>query len=1266
MLSSIECGYCGFAVELAPDTTVDRVACPYCHRAVQLPKTDLETGSTFGAYRIDKLLGVGGMGDVYLAVQHPINRKVALKILPSNLTADRDSLDRFFNEMRMTAKFEHPNIVAAIEAGKVGDLHYLAMSYVDGQDLDVILVKDGVMAESQALGIVRKVASALDYAWNKGQVLHRDIKPGNIMLDNSGEVRLMDLGISKSLKDPRSGGQTTAGYVVGTPYYMSPEQARGSNDLDFRSDIYSLGATLYHMVTGSEPFDNEDPLVVMTQHINEPVPSPKEKNSALTNGCCALLKRMLAKPQNERHETWQTLVDDIDRVLDGKMPSEAAVATPNKMSNKKKSLPAGAAGRAAGLKLKVGASQAKRLRGAATAPRLMQATQPKNLSSRLSIIRWLFIGVGLVLLATFIIIAISRDSNIDQPIAGPVTDGQTKAPLLGTPTTTLSYTTLLRDIERARAFAQEQPKAYREILQRWQALSSEAANTPHAKTVEQEIGQASSRLEQTRQSMLTSLELVSNELSAAGDYDSAIAAVRDYNGEFADETRTERNKLEQSLIESQALQASPPEPEPEPELELEPETFPNIQFIKWRDQAIAAVLDLDIRQIKQELQAMNIAATVPGDVDALELYEEIQKTTTLPTLVLNGFRRVEGKKTRIRTTDGELSLDVVKVEGDTIKCTEELEFGHMPKNIKLTDLSSTEMRKRLGRREEPHLHIMRGLLFLQENKEKLAFNYFNRAATPLASLLTERVLASHRAGLEQEAVEALKSVLARVNLSPADLGSPEKIQLAPNNPGRLITALDAFLNRYGGTETAVNVRPALESIRDRLQTQRPVPGPGQNQPTAGPRVKDLLVSAKRVNQGQWKLRTSALLKKLRQKNQNVKNPKLWASVQFQPLRNGEIGSVRMPIDGMTNLSALSALDGLVRVEFYAWNSERVAVNPLTPMRNKKLLEVTVSNCKLRHLNHLEGMPLQRLNVSNNRIIDADSIADHKLEYLNISDNPLRSDFSFAKMPLRSLDISRTEIAELKNLGGIQTLTHLAIDGTPVRTLQNLAGLKLLSLSASGTKVASIESLTNMPLQHLNLADTQVHKFDVVAKFKLVGLDFSNTPFRNIDMLKSMPLESVTLNGCPITRLRPIARKKIRYLAISNTDVTSILPVKTMPIEKLYISNTDVSDLSPLGGKKISVLHAEGCPITTLSSLANCPITELNIKNTAIKDLSALMDMKLVSLNISGTRVTELEPLERTQLRNLTFSNYRPRRDDEILRGIHTLVMLNSRTYRRRN
>lgn len=1255
MLSSIECSYCGFAVELAPETTVDRVVCPYCHRAVQLPKTDLEAGSTFGAYRIDKLLGVGGMGDVYLAVQHPINRKVALKILPSNLTTDRDSLDRFFNEMRMTAKFEHPNIVTAIEAGKVGDLHYLAMSYVDGQDLDIVLVKDGVMAESQALEIVRKVASALDYAWKKGEILHRDIKPGNIMLDNSGEVRLMDLGISKSLKDPRSAGQTTAGYVVGTPYYMSPEQARGSSDLDFRSDIYSLGATLYHMVTGSEPFDNEDPLVVMTQHINEPVPSPKKKNSALTNACCALLERMLAKSRDERHETWQTLIDDIDRVLDGKMPSEAAAAVPNR----KKAHPAGT-GRGAGPKLKVGAGQAKKLRGTATAPRFIQAKQPKNSSSRLSIIRWLVIGVGVVLLATFIIVAMSSDTG---PKPKQVTAGQTNPPLLDSPTTTLAYATLLRDIERARAFAQEQPNAYRKILQRWQALGNVAANTPHAKTVEQAIARAASHLEQTRQSVLASLELVATELSAAGDYDSAIAAVRDYNGELANETRNERNKLEQSLIEAQALQESPPNPE----LELEPETFPNIQFTEWRDRAIAAVLDLDIRQIKQELQAMDIAATMPGDIDAMELYEEIQKTTTLPTLVLDGFRRVEGKKTRIITTDGDLSLDVVKVEGDTIKCTEELEFGHMPKNIKLADLSSTEMRKRLGRREEPHLHIIRGLLFLQENKEKLAFKYFNRAATPLASLLNERALANQRAAVEQEAVAALESVLARVNLSPANLRTPDKIQLAPNNARRLLTALDAFLNRYANTEAAVNVRPALESIRDRLQAQAQAPGPGQNQsPAGGPRVRDLLVPVNRVNQGQWKVRTAALLKKLRQKNQSVKNPKLWANVQFQPLRNGEIGSVRMPIDGITNLSALSALDSLVRVEFYAWNSERAAVNPLTPIRDKKLLEVTVNNCNLRHLNHLEGMPLQHLNVSNNRIIDAGPIDDHKLESLNISDNPLRSDFSFAKMPLRSLDISRTEIAELKNLGGIRTLTYLAIDETPVRTLQNLAGLKLLKLSASGTKVASIESLTNMPLQHLNLADTQVHKFNVIAKFKLVGIDFSNTSFRNIDMLKRMPLESVALNGCPITRLRPIARKKIRYLAISNTDVTSILPVKSMPIEEIYISNTDVSDLSPLDGKKIRVLHAEGCPITTISPLANCPITELNIKNTAIKDLSALMDMKLVSLNISGTRVTHLEPLERTKLRNLSFSNYRPRRDDAILRGINTLVMLNGRMYRRRN
>ena len=246
------CPHCKAEMETDENFAGDMAQCPSCNNTIMIPMAGIKEGMTIGGFLIERRLGMGGMGEVWLAHQTAMDRKVALKILSPALTGSPGFVTRFMAEVKMSAKLEHPNIVTAHDAGVEDGIYYLAMTYVDGVELDDRLSIDKTIPEQEALKIVRNIAEALKYSWDEFKILHRDIKPSNIMLDGRGNAKLMDMGISKSMSENRD--LTMTGMIIGTPYYMSPEQARADSELDSRSDIYALGATLYHMVSGEVPY----------------------------------------------------------------------------------------------------------------------------------------------------------------------------------------------------------------------------------------------------------------------------------------------------------------------------------------------------------------------------------------------------------------------------------------------------------------------------------------------------------------------------------------------------------------------------------------------------------------------------------------------------------------------------------------------------------------------------------------------------------------------------------------------------------------------------------------------------------------------------------------------------------------------------------------------------------------------------------------------------------------------------------------------------
>jgi serine/threonine protein kinase len=269
-------------------------------------------------YKVLGKLGSGAMAVVYKAKQLSLDRIVAIKVLPKKFVQKSDYVERFYKEGRLAARLNHNNIVQAIDVGEVGGLYYFVMEYVEGKTLYDDLSKGKVFTEKEALDTTIQVAKALAHAHAQG-LIHRDVKPKNIMIHKDGTVKLADMGLAREASDMKA-AKHEQGKTFGTPYYIAPEQIRGDIDIDGRADIYSLGGTLYHMVSGRVPFEATSPSEVMKKHLHEALVPPDHINTALSAGISEVIEVMMAKNRNERYKTMEEALADLQAVRDGRPP----------------------------------------------------------------------------------------------------------------------------------------------------------------------------------------------------------------------------------------------------------------------------------------------------------------------------------------------------------------------------------------------------------------------------------------------------------------------------------------------------------------------------------------------------------------------------------------------------------------------------------------------------------------------------------------------------------------------------------------------------------------------------------------------------------------------------------------------------------------------------------------------------------------------------------------------------------------------------------
>jgi len=276
----------------------------------------LVVGGTFdGRYQVTEELGKGGMGRVYKAYDTEIREHVALKVLNPEIAADESIVERFRNELKFARRVSHRNVCRMFDLGRAGDTTYISMEYVSGEDLKTLLRRIGHLPAGKAVHFAGQVAEGLAEAHRLG-VIHRDLKPQNIMIDREGSARIMDFGIARALKTK---GITDPGMIIGTPDYMAPEQFEGK-DADQRTDIYALGAILYEMLTSGPPFEGETPLVVAMKHKTERPRDPRETNAQVPEALSRLILRCLEKEREKRFQSAEEVLADL-RAIGRQIPS---------------------------------------------------------------------------------------------------------------------------------------------------------------------------------------------------------------------------------------------------------------------------------------------------------------------------------------------------------------------------------------------------------------------------------------------------------------------------------------------------------------------------------------------------------------------------------------------------------------------------------------------------------------------------------------------------------------------------------------------------------------------------------------------------------------------------------------------------------------------------------------------------------------------------------------------------------------------------------
>jgi len=655
-----------------------------------------EIGIT-GFEMIEKL-GEGGMAVVWKARQISLDRIVAIKMLSPRLATDSSDIQRFQAEAQSAAKLKHQGIVQVYDANVENGIYYFVMEYVAGYTVGDWVRRKRILSEKDALLVAECVSDGLDYAWNKERIIHCDIKPDNVIIDSDGTVKLADLGLARTISSMSA--ESTPDEIMGTPSYISPEQATGEPDLDFRADIYSLGAMLYHLVTGNMLFQGEPDGRVMEMQVNDTVEDPLTVNPKLSKAICWLIEKMLAKEKNARQSDWKSVRQDIARVKKKLMP--------------KGSMPVD------GLSTVRRSRQRTKTDYVHTTPPKKKVVPPPTRP---------LVAVGL-----FVIIVLGAyEMHQLNMMPGPTDPSPVnQVPAAPTPKPLTDHNA--REMyEFAEKWAMENPEKYQVAIKRFHTVAKQTQGTKYALMAEDEISRLTRSRQQDVRKVLRSLQEETAYYVKRKKFDEAANLYEQYTGLLADETKVQRMEIAKALRERKTR------------LEEARRTKKTLV-----EKKLHAVLEHVVSKLIAE-----------GPVSALTIVEEalsdddlFYKQTDLKTIenllydsaninnrILDSFEAQKGSKITVHLADGKKKIIIKDVKEGRVFGKQESNVGYAVMSISFEpdDLDRREKLLRMGSDDLPEVALVKGLIAFQSKAFTYAKKYFEKTHSILADRLVARV-----------------------------------------------------------------------------------------------------------------------------------------------------------------------------------------------------------------------------------------------------------------------------------------------------------------------------------------------------------------------------------------------------------------------------------------------------------------------------------------------------------------------------------------------
>ena len=1162
-------------------------------------------------YDILAPLPKGGMSAVFKARQISLDRVVVIKILPPSMAADVVDIEKFLAEAKIMAQLKHPNIVQVYDFGKSPNgIYYFVMEFISGYSVADWIRRKSRLTLNDTLLCAHCVADALNYAWKNHGIVHCDIKPDNVIIDGDGTVKVADLGLARSVRSVMDKAKFQMGLVVGTPHYISPEQSQGRLELDCRTDIYSLGAMLYHCLTGKMPFEGLPLLEIMDCQITDQIPDlmDLQPHASMTVAC--LIEKMMAKDIAHRQKDWPEVIRDMIRVHTNLLPEGPL---PPAGGSTMKRCPA----REQYLK-EPGTSAhpvpaPKSPESAPAEPALHVRTRPRRrMKAELlaAVIMILAVAVPSLLVVNMLIKSKhaahpqdrrqTTDDRRQMAEDGSV-PGATKARVAAKPglAKTEALTLAEPGLAKAEALAQHRleaalqwyhanPGQFNEAIRQFAKIAVESKGMRYAQIAQDEIARIKERKRVALAADMKALHDRAQPLLARQKWREAAALYEKYEGPFKTETVVERTaKVREWLDRDKALQA---------EMRQAADALKQEQCRQWRD-----VLN-DISSHLMEgnpaaalavvQEATNNSVLATNRTDLLTLASMLADASRADQRLLDSFRSQKDQEVVVALNKGPELMVVRSVKDDTVLVDKIIivNAGQLvqSKAIRLQDLSLTEKKARLGTNTTADTALVHGLVALRDGDWAAAETSWSQAgpflSEPLIAKLHERKnrQREHQArsdfimllrAAQIEAVDMSGETEARAAAKPVDFGpsrasgtSNELIQttepgLAKNEPlpGCEVCLAAIYRKKYP-PQTAKFLAKSVAGYDELYgqtefaQAYAPVLAALKQvqeiAPDSNETAETTSISTKTGPQD-----GAAVRKELLDRNPGLTE----FNISFMTDGDGKIVRAELIALDLKDIKPLGGLPDLRAVVCAVTSPDKWSEAPvqaplsdLSPLKGLPLQEVCVSHTRVKDLAPLAGLRLTKLDLAGTRVTDLSVLKGMPLRELTLSHLAIRELKPLAGLPLESLNISHTEVSDPAPLTGMK-LRRLIATASRIRDITVLAGMPLTELIINRTEVTDLSPLTGMKLEHLNLSQTRVRDLAPLANMMpLRKLNLSKTNVRDLSPLRNLALEMLNVRATRVKDLDPLRNMPLKWLDISESAVRDLAPIQNSPIEEIWL------------------------------------------------------------------------------------------------------------------